>query len=127
MLGNYAASSAEASPPRPSAPDNCPQLTTQLSSAGHQPPLSSGPPETGHDPPSPAAADARAQAVITLMQADVRRNWKVAALAAQVNLSASRLAHLFKAALGVSIYQYLVGLRMERANCWPRPRCASVK
>jgi transcriptional regulator GlxA family with amidase domain len=67
-------------------------------------------------PPSHAQTEACVQAVIALMRADLRREWKLATLAAQVNLSASHLAHLFKAALGVSIYQYLIGLRMERAG-----------
>jgi methylphosphotriester-DNA--protein-cysteine methyltransferase len=51
--------------------------------------------------------------VITLIEAGLCRETPLAALAQSVNLSPSRLRHLFKAETGPTLAQYLKHLRME--------------
>lgn len=58
----------------------------------------------------------RIQRAIRLMTADLRRDVPLDKLAQSVNLSESRLRHLFKAETGVSPVQYLKTQRMLKAR-----------
>jgi len=60
--------------------------------------------------------DNRIARVIELLRLDVRRPPALDELAREVNLSSSRLRHLFKEETGLSPAQYLRSLRMERAR-----------
>ena len=60
--------------------------------------------------------DPRIAHVITAMEADIDGRLTVAALAAAVNLSPSRLTALFRKETGVSPSRFLRALRMERAR-----------
>jgi transcriptional regulator GlxA family with amidase domain len=60
--------------------------------------------------------DPRIAQVIAAMEADSDGRLTVPALAASVNLSASRLAVLFRRETGVSPTRFLRALRMERAR-----------
>lgn len=60
--------------------------------------------------------DQRVQRVIDLIREDLRREFEIGAMAQSVNLSPSRLRHLFKAATGVTPEQYLRSLRMQHAK-----------
>ena len=60
--------------------------------------------------------DPRIAHVISSMEVDIDGRLTVAALAAAVNLSPSRLAVLFRSETGVSPGRYLRCLRMERAR-----------
>jgi transcriptional regulator GlxA family with amidase domain len=60
--------------------------------------------------------DRRVQIVITLLKADLHREIVLAEIARFVNLSPSRLHHLFKAETGMSLTQFLKSLRLERAR-----------
>lgn len=58
----------------------------------------------------------RIHKAVSLMTADLRREIQFDELARSVNLSTSRLRHLFKDELGVSPVQYLKAQRMQRAK-----------
>jgi transcriptional regulator GlxA family with amidase domain len=60
--------------------------------------------------------DRRVQAVIDYMSEDLSRPLRLQEVAHSVNLSASRLQHLFKADTNMTAAQYLKSLRMERAK-----------
>lgn len=60
--------------------------------------------------------DQRVQKVIALIEEDLRRELSLEALARSVNLSASRLRHLFTAETGMSPTQYLKALRIRKAQ-----------
>jgi two-component system response regulator YesN len=60
--------------------------------------------------------DIRVRQVITLLSQDLSRNVDIKALASSVDLSASRLRHLFKDETGLTPAQYLKRLRLERAR-----------
>lgn len=60
--------------------------------------------------------DKRLQIVIALMKKELQRDISLEELAASVNLSLSRLHHLFKAETGTTPAQYLRNLRMEHAR-----------
>lgn len=60
--------------------------------------------------------DARVRQIIKLLSEDVSRDVDIEALASSVNLSASRLRHLFKDETGLTPAQYLKRLRLERAR-----------
>ncbi len=60
--------------------------------------------------------DHRAEKVITLMSNNFHRKLTLGALARTVNLSPSRLRHLFKAETGTTPTQYLHQLRMSQAK-----------
>ena len=60
--------------------------------------------------------DPRVQQAIDLLSEDLSRNVDIEALATSVNLSASRLRHLFKDETGLTPAQYLKRLRLERAR-----------
>lgn len=58
----------------------------------------------------------RIQTAIRLMTADLHREISINELAKSLNLSESRLRHLFKAETGVSPIQYLKAQRIQRAR-----------
>ena len=60
--------------------------------------------------------DPRVLQAINLLSEDLSRNLDFIALAASVNLSPSRLRHLFKDETGLTPAQYLKYLRLERAR-----------
>jgi transcriptional regulator GlxA family with amidase domain len=60
--------------------------------------------------------DSRLQIVIKLMQDQCHREISLSDLASSVDLSLSRLHHLFKAEVGTTPAHYLHSLRMERAE-----------
>lgn len=60
--------------------------------------------------------DPRLQIVTALMKRELHRDLSLNELATAVNLSLSRLHHLFKAETGTSPAQYLRLLRLERAR-----------
>jgi AraC family transcriptional regulator of arabinose operon len=60
--------------------------------------------------------DRRVQAVIDYMSEDLSRPLRLEEVAHSVNLSASRLQHLFKADTDMTAAQYLKSLRMQRAK-----------
>lgn len=60
--------------------------------------------------------DQRVQIVIGLMKEELHQDILLSELASSVNLSLSRLHHLFKAETGTTPAQYLRSLRMEKAK-----------
>lgn len=60
--------------------------------------------------------DPRVRQTINLLSKDLSRNLDVKALAASVNLSPSRLRHLFKDETGLTPAQFLKRLRLDRAR-----------
>jgi transcriptional regulator GlxA family with amidase domain len=60
--------------------------------------------------------DRRIETVIAFMDANLNRKLTVNELARVVNLSASRLAHLFKDETGKSTFQYLLDRRIARGR-----------
>lgn len=60
--------------------------------------------------------DPRVQTVIAIIEKDLCRQKPLTALARSVNLSPSRLRHLFKAETGMTPAQYLKFLRLEKAK-----------
>jgi transcriptional regulator GlxA family with amidase domain len=60
--------------------------------------------------------DPRVRQAINLLSEDLSRDFDFKALAASVNLSPSRLRHLFKDETGLTPAQYLKRLRLERAR-----------
>lgn len=60
--------------------------------------------------------DQRVEKVIALMEANLHRNLPLGQMAQAVNLSGSRLRHLFKAETGMSLEQYRKSLRMRKAK-----------
>jgi transcriptional regulator GlxA family with amidase domain len=80
---------------------------------------------TGFERPCPV--DQRIAAVIERMEQEIQRPLRVAELAARVNLSASRLMHLFRAETGVPPARYLRELRLRRARAELEQTFLSVK
>jgi len=62
------------------------------------------------------ASDQRVASAMALLCQQYQHNWTVGELATAVHLSSSRLAHLFRAQLGLSPMQYLERHRVERAK-----------
>jgi transcriptional regulator GlxA family with amidase domain len=60
--------------------------------------------------------DQRIRTAIVLMETDLHRELSLEGVAQSVNLSASRLRHLFKAEIGITPAQYLKEVRMHRAR-----------
>lgn len=60
--------------------------------------------------------DSRVQIAIALMRKDLQRTVPLSELARYVNLSPSRLRHLFNEEVGIPPYQYLRTLRIEKAK-----------
>jgi AraC family transcriptional regulator of arabinose operon len=71
--------------------------------------------------------DRRIQTVGSAIEKDFRRAWDIEALAQLVNLSASRLRHLFKAEMGQTPTQFLKSIRMREAEMLLRTTFLSVK
>jgi transcriptional regulator GlxA family with amidase domain len=71
--------------------------------------------------------DPRIAAIIDRMRTDLHRPLSIAELAAGVNLSASRLIHLFRAETGVPPARYLRDLRLRRARAELQRTFLSVK
>jgi transcriptional regulator GlxA family with amidase domain len=71
--------------------------------------------------------DARIAAVIERLHAEIDRPLRGADLAAAVNLSASRLMHLFKREVGMPPARYLRNLRLRRARADLETTFLSVK
>lgn len=70
---------------------------------------------TGAFHPSKARNDPRIQRVLQAIHADPSQD--IAALAVLVNLSVSRLSHLFKLVKGCRLRSYLVDCRLNLAAC----------
>jgi AraC family transcriptional regulator of arabinose operon len=60
--------------------------------------------------------DVRVKSAIALMESNLKQGLKLNHLSKSVNLSRSRLRHLFKDETGLSPLQYLNYLKMERAR-----------
>lgn len=60
--------------------------------------------------------DPRVREAINLLSEDLSRDFDYKALAVSVNLSQSRLRHLFKDETGLTPAQYLKRLRLDRAR-----------
>lgn len=71
--------------------------------------------------------DRRIQTVRSAIETDFRRTFDIEALAEMVNLSGSRLRHLFKAEMGQTPAQYLKSIRMREAEMLLRTTFLSVK
>ncbi|MCA1568635.1 MAG: helix-turn-helix transcriptional regulator [Acidobacteria bacterium] len=71
--------------------------------------------------------DQRVQIVIALIERDLSRELSLEELAKSVNLSASRLRHLFSAEVGMSPTQYLKMIRLRKAKEMLETTFMSVK
>ena len=71
--------------------------------------------------------DQRVQLVRTAIEKDCRRAWTITALARLVNLSPSRLRHLFKAETGLTTNQFLREVRLREAERLLRTTFLRVK
>ena len=60
--------------------------------------------------------DQRGSVVIALIEQDLHREFSVKQMAHFVNLSSSRLRHLFKTETGLSFVQYLKARRLQKAK-----------
>lgn len=60
--------------------------------------------------------DARIRKILLLMEDNLSLGLPLGRMAQSVNLSSSRLSHLFKSELGMSPAQYLKTLRMKKAR-----------
>jgi len=71
--------------------------------------------------------DPRVQIVRSAIEKDCRRAWTISALAKLVNLSPSRLRHLFKAETGMTTNQFLREVRLSEAEKLLRTTFLRVK
>ena len=71
--------------------------------------------------------DQRVQIVRSAIEKDCRRAWTITALAKLVNLSPSRLRHLFKAETGMTTNQFLREVRLSEAEKLLRTTFLRVK
>jgi transcriptional regulator GlxA family with amidase domain len=71
--------------------------------------------------------DRRIQIVSAALETDFRRAWDIVQLGQLVNLSGSRLRHLFKAEMHQTPAQYLKKIRMSEAATLLRTTFLSVK
>ena len=71
--------------------------------------------------------DRRIQVVVSELEAQISSPRNLSEIARNVNLSSSRLRHLFKSETGQTPAQYLKELRMERAETLMRTTFLSVK
>lgn len=60
--------------------------------------------------------DRRVQTVVEMLSNDLRNTIPMKEIAQRVNISPSRLRHIFKAEMGVSPMQYFKELRMSKAR-----------
>jgi transcriptional regulator GlxA family with amidase domain len=71
--------------------------------------------------------DRRIEVVISKMEGQISKSWEIGELAQLVNLSASRLRHLFKTKTGKTPAQYLKYLRLQKAELLLRTTFLTVK
>ena len=71
--------------------------------------------------------DQRIQIVRSAIEQECRRAWTIAALARLVNLSPSRLRHLFKTETGITPNQFLKEVRLAEAEQLLRTTFLRVK
>jgi AraC family transcriptional regulator, arabinose operon regulatory protein len=71
--------------------------------------------------------DRRVQIVVSALESDLRRAWDIDQLGGLVNLSGSRLRHLFKAETDQTPAQYLKTIRLREAATLLRSTFLSVK
>ena len=71
--------------------------------------------------------DRRIEVVISNLEARPTKAWATAELADLVNLSGSRLRHLFKQETGITPAQYLKAIRLRRAETLLRTTFMSIK
>jgi len=71
--------------------------------------------------------DRRIEVVISKMEGQISKSWEIGELARLVNLSASRLRHLFKRETGKTLAQYLKYHRLQRAELLLRTTFLTVK
>ena len=83
-------------------------------------------PSAGHNDPT-SFTDRRVRKVVDLLGVDLRREVEIIELARSVNLSASRLCHIFTAEVGMPPTRYLKMLRLRRASELLKTTFLSVK
>lgn len=71
--------------------------------------------------------DRRIQNVCEAIEAEYKRAWTIVSLADLVNLSPSRLRHLFKAEVGKTPVQFLKEVRLSEAELLLKTTFLSVK
>jgi transcriptional regulator GlxA family with amidase domain len=71
--------------------------------------------------------DRRIEVVISKMESQVSKSWETEKLAQLVNLSSSRLRHLFKTETGKTPAQYLKYLRLQKAELLLRTTFLTIK
>ena len=71
--------------------------------------------------------DRRIELIISMLKKDPTASWDISALAVLVNLSPSRLRHLFKQETGTSPAQYVKDIRLMRAEKMLRTTFLSIK
>ena len=71
--------------------------------------------------------DRRIEVVVSNLESRISKSWEIRELAQLVNLSASRLRHLFKQETGKTPAQYLKHLRLEKAEVLLRTTFLTVK
>jgi len=71
--------------------------------------------------------DRRIQIVSSALETSFRRAWNIVQLGQMVNLSGSRLRHLFKAEMDQTPAQYLKAIRMREAATLLRTTFLSIK
>jgi AraC-like DNA-binding protein len=71
--------------------------------------------------------DRRIELLLAKLERETSRSWTTARLAQAVNLSSSRLRHLFKQETGKTPTQYLKELRLERSAILLRTTFFSIK
>lgn len=71
--------------------------------------------------------DQRVQIVRSAIERDCRRAWTITALAKLVNLSPSRLRHLFKSETGITPNQFIKEVRLSEAENLLRTTFLRVK
>ena len=78
-------------------------------------------------PSATLSMDRRIQIVSSALETDFRRAWNIDHLGQLVNLSGSRLRHLFKAEMDQTPAQYLKAIRMREAAILLQTTFLSVK
>lgn len=71
--------------------------------------------------------DRRIELVLSNLESRISKSWKIGELAHVVNLSGSRLRHLFKQETGKTPAQYLKHLRLQKAELLLRTTFLTVK
>jgi AraC family transcriptional regulator of arabinose operon len=71
--------------------------------------------------------DRRIEVVISKMESQISKPWEIGEMARLVNLSASRLRHLFKTETGKTPAQYLKYLRLQKAELLLRTTFLTIK